>query len=146
MKYTEDIIANVMNTINDVLESKGLIACGYEVDEPFLKIVIDEDVVNENKITYQPVDNCEECYFYKYGAEANYEEIKAKDESDGIPYYLPPYRGNPFKEGSMSGLWGEHEYYCPKCNLEITQAFYDSEHIKVGDCSKCPKCREMEKC
>lgn len=133
MKYTDDIIADVMNTINNALESKGLIACCCEVDEPFLKIAIDEDILNKDKITYQSVNDYKECNFYKDGEKR---DVEVDD------YYLPPYCGNPFREGSMSGLWGEHEYYCPKCNLEITQALYDSEHIKVGDCSKCPKCKE----
>ena len=133
MRYTDDIIADVMNTINNALESKGLIACCCEVDEPFLKIAIDEDILNKDKITYQPVNDYKECNFYKDGEKR---DVEVDD------YYLPPYRGNPFREGSMSGWLGEYEYYCPKCNLEITQALYDSEHIRVGDCSKCPKCKE----
>ncbi len=134
MKYTDDMIADVMNTINNALESKGLIACCCEVDEPFLKIAIDEDVLNKNKITYKPVDDYKECDFYKNG---EYRDLSEVDD-----YYLPPYRGNPFREGCMSGLWGEYEYYCPRCNLEITHALYDENHIEVGQCSKCPKCKE----
>lgn len=91
----------------------------------------------DKNITYQPVDDYKECNFYKDGEE--------KDLSEKLDdYYSQPYRDNPFREGRMSGLWGEYEYYCPRCKLEITKAFYDSEHIRVGDCSKCPKCKESE--
>jgi hypothetical protein len=100
-------------------------------------VIIEADITNKDKITYQPVDDYKECNFYKDG--------KEKDLSEKLDdYYSQPYRDNPFREGRMSGLWGEYEYYCPKCNLEITKVFYDNEHIRVGDCSKCPKCKESD--
>ena len=115
--------------------SKGLEDAIDIVDDA--PTIIEADITNKNKITYQPVDDCKECNFYKDG--------KEKDLSEKLDdYYLQPYRDNPFREGRMSGFWGEYEYYCPKCNLEITKVFYDNEHIRVGDCSKCPKCKESD--
>lgn len=96
----------------------------------------------DKNITYQPVDDYKECNFYKDGKEKDLSDV---DISKFYDYYKPPYRDNPFREGRMSGLWGEYEYYCPKCNLEITKVFYDNEHIRVGDCSKCPIARRVIK-